>query len=154
MAANCEIDNLDRELLCELQKDARRHFQDLARDLTVSGGTIHLRYQKLRQAGVIRGTRLLLDPEKLGYTVCAFIGINLHNARDYKQVIVRLQSMPEIQEAHYTTGKYNIFLKVVARSIRGLHDLLIEQIQEIPQVQSTETLISLEVPLTHDLPLE
>lgn len=151
---NYEIDNLDREILKELQKDARRHFQEIARELIVSGGTIHVRYNKLKEIGVIKGTRLLVDPSKLGYDICAFVGINLHNARDYKPVIKQLETMPEILEAHYTTGKFNIFLKIIAKSTRGLHDFLVERLQEIPQVQSTETLISLEIPIEHDIPVE
>lgn len=148
-----EIDGLDRQILSELQKDARRPFQEIARDLEVSGGTIHVRYNKLKDAGVIRGSKLLVDPEMMGYDICAFVGINLHNARDYKPVIKELQKMPEILEAHYTTGKYNIFLKILARSTRGLHDFLIERLQDIPQVQSTETLISLEIPINQDIPV-
>lgn len=151
---NYEIDNLDREILKELQKDARRSFQEIARDLIVSGGTIHVRYNKLKEIGVIKGSKLLVDPTKLGYDICAFVGINLHNARDYKTVIKQLKTMPEILEAHYTTGKYNIFLKIIAKSTRGLHDFLIERLQETPQIQSTETLISLEIPIEHDIPVE
>ena len=151
---NYEIDNLDREILKELQKDARRSFQEIARDLIVSGGTIHVRYNKLKEIGVIKGSKLLVDPTKLGYDICAFVGINLHNARDYKAVIKQLKTMPEILEAHYTTGKYNIFLKIIAKSTRGLHDFLIERLQETPQIQSTETLISLEIPIEHDIPAE
>ncbi len=150
---NYEIDNLDREIMKELQKDARRPFQLIARDLVVSGGTVHVRYNKLKEAGVITGTSVNIQKEKLGYDICAFIGINLHTARDYKIVIRKLSKIPEVQEAHYTTGKYNIFLKIIARSTRDLHHFLIERIQEIPQVQSTETLISLETPIRQEVPL-
>lgn len=150
---NYEIDNLDRELLRELQKDARRPFQEIARELIVSGGTVHVRYNKLKEMGVIKGSQLVIDPEKLGYDICAFVGINLHNARDYKIVIKKLKTMPEILEAHYTTGKFNIFMKILTRSTRGLHDFLIERVQDIPEVQSTETLISLEVPIRQNIPL-
>jgi Lrp/AsnC family transcriptional regulator, regulator for asnA, asnC and gidA len=148
-----ELDNLDYEILRELQKDARRPFQEIARELIVSGGTIHVRFNKLKEAGVIKGSHLRLDPQKLGYDIMAFVGINLHNARDYKMVIEELKRLPEILEAHYTTGKYNIFLKILAQSTRGLHNFLIERIQLIPQIQSTETLISLEVPIQNDVPL-
>lgn len=151
--ASYEIDDLDRQIIKELQKDARRPFQDIARDLIVSGGTVHVRFNKLKDAGVIRSSKLIVNPEKLGYDICAFVGINLHNARDYKPVIRELQKMPEILEAHFTTGKFNIFLKILAKSTRGLHDFLIERVQEIPQVQSTETLISLEIPIYHDIPV-
>ncbi len=151
--ADLQIDNLDREILRRLQKDARRSFQDIARELIVSGGTIHVRFNRLREIGVVTGSTLQLNAAALGYGVVAFVGINLHNARDYKPVLQRLSEMPEILEAHYTTGKFNIFLKVVAPDTRGLHDFLIDQLQDIPQIQSTETLISLERPIRKDLPI-
>ena len=150
---NYEIDNLDREIMNKLQKDARRPFQLIAKELIVSGGTIHVRYNRMKEAGVIKGSRLVVDQEKVGFDIIAFIGINLHMARDYKLVIERLKQIPEVLEAHYTTGKYNIFIKIVAESTRGLHQFLIEQLQNIPQVQSTETLISLERPILRDIPL-
>ena len=148
-----KIDNLDCEILKRLQKDARHSFQDIARELTVSGGTIHVRFNNLKEAGIIKGTSVDINYEKLGYDVCAFVGINLHNARDYKTVIGYLIKMPEVLEAHYTTGKYNIFLKIIAKSTRGLYDFLIERIQEIAEIQSTETLISLEIPIDKDIPV-
>jgi Lrp/AsnC family transcriptional regulator for asnA, asnC and gidA len=149
-----EIDDLDRQLLLELQKDARRPFQEMARDLIVSGGTVHVRYNKLKEQGIIKGSKIVIDPVKLGYNICAFVGINLHTAGDYRTVIKKLKTIPEIQEAHYTTGHYNIFLKILAKSTRGLHDFLIEKLQVFPEVQSTETFISLEVPISQDIPLE
>lgn len=150
---DCEIDNLDRGILAALQKDGRRPFTDLARKFNVSSATIHVRVNKMVEAGLIVGSAVLLDREKLGYDVCAFVGINLHNARDYKAVVAQLRSMPEVLEAHFTTGKYNIFLKIIAKSTRGLHLFLIERLQNIPQIQSTETLISLEMPINRNLPL-
>jgi len=151
---NYEIDNLDRQILDVLQQDARRPFQLIAKDLIVSGGTVHIRVNKLKEAGVITGSKIRVNPEKLGYDVCAFVGINLQNARDYRVVIEELKQMPEILEAHYTTGKYNIFVKILAKSTRGLHHFLIEKLQEIPQVRSTETFISLQMPINRDVPIE
>lgn len=148
-----EIDILDREILDILQRDARRPFQLIAKDLVVSGGTVHIRVNKLKESGVITGSKIKIDPVKMGYDVCAFVGINLQNARDYKVVIQQLKQMPEILEAHYTTGKYNIFVKILARSTRGLHHFLIERLQEIPQVRSTETFISLQMPINRDIPI-
>ncbi len=153
MMINYEIDNLDRQILWALQQDARRPFQEIARDLVISGGTVHVRFNKLQEAGVITGSTIQLSPEKLGYDVCAFVGINLHNARDYKVVLKQLFEIPEIVEAHFTTGNYNIFLKVHAKSTRGLHNFLIEKLQTIPEIQSTETLISLEEPIKREIPI-
>jgi len=148
---NFELDDLDRNILLELQKDFRKPFQEIARDLGVSGGTVHVRYSKMKDEGYIKGGHLALDPEKLGYTVCAFVGINLHNAKDVGAVLEQLISMPRIIEAHYTTGVYSLFIKVVAKNLPGLHKFLAEKLQIIQEIQSTETLISLDVLLDRDV---
>lgn len=147
MGKNYEIDNLDQQILEELRKDSRKSFQEIARRLDVSGGTIHVRVNKLRQAGIIRGTRLLLAPELLGYDICAFIGINLGKAGDHVAVLEKLKEMPEVVEAHFTTGTYSLFIKVYAASTSGLHRFLVDKLQPIDEVQSTETLISLANPI-------
>ncbi len=151
MSKKFEIDKIDRQILDELRLDSRCSFQDIARKLKVSGGTIHVRVNKLREAGVIKGTRLILDPAGLGYDICAFIGINLHQAGDHISVVAKLKNMPEVVEAHFTTGSYSLFIKVFVSSTAGLHKFLVEKLQPIPEVQSTETLISLDMPIDRAL---
>ena len=146
-----EIDKIYRQILDELRLDSRCSFQDIARKLKVSGGTIHVRVNKLREAGIIKGTRLILDPAGLGYDICAFIGINLHQAGDHISVVAKLKKMPEVVEAHFTTGSYSLFIKVFVSSTAGLHKFLVEKLQPIPEVQSTETLISLDMPIDRAL---
>lgn len=141
------IDQLDISILSELQKDARVSFQDLARQMAVSGGTIHVRYNKLRETGVVKGVRLMLDSQKLGYQISSFIGLNLKNAGDYKTVLSKLKEFPEVIEAHYTTGPYSLFIKILVKNTQDLHRFLIEELQAIPEIQSTETLISLDTPI-------
>jgi len=153
MSSDFEIDKLDRQLLSELQKDSRKPYQEIARELVVSGGTVHFRINKLKEEGVITGSKIVIDYSKFGYDVCTFIGINLHNARDYKIVIEQLKTMPEIVEAHYTTGSYSLFVKVLAKSTKGLHNFLIDKLQTIQEIQSTETFISLDIPINREVPL-
>jgi len=151
MSKNYKIDKLDKEIISYLQSDVRQSFKGIAKELSVSIGTVRVRYNKLLDLGIIKGSRLLLDYEKLGYDIFAFIGINLHKAGDYKKVIKEIKNIPEILEAHYTTGKYNIFLIVVAKSTKGLKDLLIDRLQGIKEIQSTETLVSLDIALSRTL---
>lgn len=149
-----ELDNIDRQILAELTTDARVSFQDIARRLVVSGGTVHVRVHKMREAGIIKGFRVVINPEKMGYDVCAFIGINLHSAGDYPVVMEKLRDIPEITEIHYTTGGYSIFIKVLTASTRELHHFLVDRLQKIDEIQSTETLISLDRPVEGRLPVE
>lgn len=141
------IDNLDRAILHALQKNARGSYADIAKAQQVSPATIHVRVEKLKKAGVITGTELKVDPKALGFDICCFIGITLRQAGDYPKAIAKLEALPEVVEAHYTTGQYSVFIKVLVRNIDALHKLLVERLQVIDEVQSTETLISLEQPI-------
>ncbi|GEB72984.1 Regulatory protein AsnC [Pseudoalteromonas carrageenovora] len=145
---NYLIDNLDKHILHALMANARTAYAELAKKFNVSAGTIHVRIEKMKQAGIITGTQLMIDTKQLGYDVCCFIGINLSNARDYPQTLIKLEALEEVVEAYYTTGNYSIFIKVMTKSIDHLQDVLINKIQAIEAIQSTETLISLQNPIS------
>ncbi|WMN59025.1 transcriptional regulator AsnC [Pseudoalteromonas xiamenensis] len=142
-----QIDNLDKDILHALMRNARTPYAELAKRFDVSAGTIHVRVEKMKAAGIITGTKVEIDPKKLGYDVCCFIGVNLKHARDYPATIAQLTQFEEVLEAYYTTGNYSIFIKVMTRSIEHLQDVLINKIQAIEAIQSTETLISLQAPI-------
>ncbi|GEK10088.1 transcriptional regulator AsnC [Pseudoalteromonas peptidolytica] len=144
---NYEIDNLDKSILHALKENARTPYAELAKRFAVSAGTIHVRVEKMKQAGIIEGTQVSINAKRLGYDVCCFIGINLKHAGDYPGAIARLKEFEEVVEAYYTTGNYSIFIKVMARSIDHLQDVLINKVQTIESIQSTETLISLQNPI-------
>jgi Lrp/AsnC family transcriptional regulator for asnA, asnC and gidA len=148
---NQTIDNLDRSILNALITNARTPYADLAKQFKVSPATIHVRIEKLKKLGVIEGTHLKVDPKKLGYDVCCFIGINLKSAGDYPEVIEQLKQIDEVVEAYYTTGQYSIFIKIMCKSIDDLQWLLIDKIQSIEKVQATETLISLQNPIARSV---
>ena len=151
MPENYRIDNLDQAILTALMENARIPYAELAKQLAVSPGTIHVRVEKMKQAGIIEGTRVQVNAKKLGYDVCCFIGINLKSAKDYPSALAKLQALDEVVEAYYTTGHYNIFIKIMTRSIDELHHLLTDRIQAIDEIQSTETLISLHNPIARQV---
>ncbi len=144
------IDKVDREILKRLLADSRRSYQEIARELIVSGGTIHVRTNKMKEAGVIKGSRLVVDFQRLGLEVTAFVGINLSSAKDYQSALPKLKKLKEITEVHYTTGSYSLFIKIVTQSTRDLHLFLIEKLQVIKEISSTETLIALDSPVVRD----
>ncbi len=148
-----ECDNLDLAILHELQHNGRVSYLDLAKKLLVSGRTIHVRVDRLREYGILQGFTALVDYEKLGYKLTVFIGINLSHAHGHNEVITALRAMPEVLEAHYTTGTYSLLIKVMAKDPRDLHHFLVDKIQVIPSVQSTETLISLDTSIARGLDL-
>ncbi len=139
-----EIDKLDRQILSILMRNAKKAYTDIAKQLYVSGGTIHVRMKKLEDAGIVKGYHLDVDHNKLGYDISAFLGIYLDKSSLYNDVAKELERIPEIVGAHYTTGLYNIFAKIICRDTDHLRQVLHDKIQNIPGIQRTETFISLQ----------
>lgn len=147
------LDDLDIQILEILIRDSRTPYLEIARKCHVSGGTIHVRMKKMEDMGIIRGTKLILDNSKLGYDVCCFIGIYLDKAASYVSVLSELEKISEVVELHYTTGEYSVFMKVICKSIGDLQNLLMNKIQAIPEIQRTDTLISLSQPIERNVQL-
>jgi len=151
MAQNYKIDNLDKSILNQLMGNAKTPYAEIAKKCHVSPATIHVRIEKMRQLSIIKGHHLSIDAKVLGFDVCCFIGVNLRSARDYHEVLPLLESIDEVVEAYFTTGQYSVLIKIMTTSIEALQWLLIDKIQAIKQVQSTETLISLQNPIQRQI---
>ena len=139
-----DIDKLDRQILSILMQDAKMPYTDIAKKLFVSGGTVHVRMRKLEQMGVVQEANLKVNYSLLGYDISAFIGIYLDKSSMYNEVIASLKNIPEVVAAHYTTGNYAIFARVVCKDTQHLREVLSVKVQSIPGIQRTETFISLE----------
>jgi len=144
MSKGADIDVLDRKILTVLMNDAVVPYTEIAKQLDVSAGTIHVRMKKLMDLGVVTGSQLIVNPSIIGYDICAFIGIFLDKGSAYNDVRQQMQAIPEIVELHYTTGIYSIFAKVLCRDTNHLREVLNEKIQPIQGIQRTETFITLE----------
>lgn len=136
------LDATDRKILKFLIKNARTPFLEIARECGISGAAIHQRIRKLDEAGVIRGSRLIVDPRMLGFDVCAFIGIRLESPKNLSVTQAKLMEIPEIVECHYVTGSYSLFVKLYCLDNDHLMQV-ISTIQSIPGISSTETKVSL-----------
>ena len=144
MSKNYEIDNVDLKILALLTEDAKMPYTEVAKKVFVSGGTVHVRMRKLEEMGIVQGTTLKMDYSKMGYDITAFLGIYLEKSSLYDQVIKKLYNIPEIVKVHYTTGNYNIFIKLHCRDTNHLKDVLHDKIQKVEGIERTETIISLE----------
>lgn len=148
-----KIDKLDKKILSILTKNARIPFKDVAAECGVSRAAIHQRVQHLIAGGVITGSGFDVNPKSIGYNTCTYVGMNLERGNMYKDVVEKLQDIPEIVECHFTTGPYTMLLKVYARDNEQLMDLLNNKMQMIPGVVSTETLISLDQSIKREIPV-
>lgn len=136
-------DDLDLKILALLMENGKRPYTEIGEQLFVSGGTIHVRMNKMIAAGIVKGQSLRVDAVKLGYDVTAFLGVYLKSSSEYQPATDYLRKIPEIVSAHYLTGVYSIFLKVVCRDTDHLRTVLAD-IQRYEGIQRTETFISLE----------
>ena len=144
MDSDYQIDNVDRGILSILMKDAKTPYTEIAKKMIVSAGTIHVRMKKMEEAGIVKKSRLNINYELLGYDMTSFLGIYLETGSNYKEVIEQLSIVPEIVEAHYTTGVYSIFAKIRCKNTKHMRHVLNEEIQSVKGIQRTETIISLE----------
>ena len=111
-----QLDRLDREILRLIADNARIPFLEVARACNVSGAAIHQRIQKLTNLGILKGSEYIIDPEKVGYETCAYIGLFLKDPSNFEAVRKALEAVPEVVECHYTTGQYDMFIKIYAKN--------------------------------------
>ena len=143
-----KIDELDKKILDIISKNARIPFKDVADECGVSRAAI-----RLTEIGVISGSGYHINPKKLGFHTCTYVGLSLAKGSMYKEAIEELKKISEIVEAHFTTGPYSVIVKLYARDNEHLMTLLNERIQEIPGVMATETMISLDQSIRKEIPV-
>jgi Lrp/AsnC family transcriptional regulator for asnA, asnC and gidA len=141
--AKFKLDEIDHQILDMLIRNTRVPFTDIAKKLLISAGTVHVRVKKMEEAGIITGSSLSVDYEKLGYSFIAYVGIFLQKTSMTKFVLERINEIPFVTVAHITTGKFNIFCKIRAKDTQHAKDVIF-MIDDIDGVYRTETMISLE----------
>ena len=146
------IDNLDTKILQMLVDNGRKPFLEIARECGVSGAAIHQRIAKLQATNILEGSRALIKPTPLGYDTCAFVGIFLKDTDQFTSVVEKLKKIPEVVECHYTTGQYDMLIKVYAKDNEHLLHLIHEKIQPLG-ILRTETLVSFREVFSRALPV-
>ena len=147
-----KLDRLDRQILQLIAQDARIPFLEVARVCNVSGAAIHQRIQKLTSLGVLKGSQFIIDPEKIGYETCAYIGLNLKDPEKFDAVVDKLKEIPEVVECHYTTGNYDMFIKLYALNNHHLLNFVHDKLQPLGLARS-ESIISFHSPIDRQLPI-
>lgn len=149
--AEVKLDKTDHGILSILMVDAKTPYAEISSRLSVSTGTVHARLKKMIDLGIIHGTHLSVDYKRIGFDVTAFLGIYLEKSDLYSTVSSELKRIPEVVSAHYTTGVYSIFAKVVCRDTEHLRTVLSNSIQSVQGIQRTETFISLHESISRPL---
>ena len=146
------LDSLDKKILHLIAEDARIPFLEVARACNVSGAAIHQRIQKLTSLGILKGSQIIIDPEKIGYETCAYIGLFLKNPEKFDEVVEALRQIPEVVECHYTTGGFDMFIKIYAFNNHHLLNIIHDKLQPLGLSRS-ETIISFNAAINRQLPL-
>ncbi|WP_438484268.1 Lrp/AsnC family transcriptional regulator [Streptomyces sp. S186] len=115
-------DDADRRILDVLQHDGRMGRAELARALNMSPSAVSARVRRLEESGVISGYAAVIDPERVGLPVLAFVRLR-HSGGDGRPFRDLVADTPEILEAHHVTGENCLFIKVAARSMKHLEEV-------------------------------
>ena len=151
------LDEVNLRILDILSRDASRQFVDIAKELEISDATVHIRVRRLLAAGIVRKFTIATDSVLLGYDHLAFIGINI-NVGSADEVIATLSQFDEILELHEMYGRFDLILKIRAKSLEELRDIVANKIGGTPQITEAELMTVLKtikeeqmIPLKKDI---
>lgn len=147
-----QLDKLDEQILQLIAENARIPFLEVARVCNVSGAAIHQRIQKLTNLGILKGSEFVIDPESIGYETCAYIGLFLKDPEQFDTVTESLKQIPEVVECHFTTGKYDLFIKIYAKNNHHLLTIIHDKLHPLGLARS-ETIISFREAIKRQIPI-
>lgn len=142
------LDNLDSRLLTLFTEEPHIGVLEASRRLGVARGTVQARLDRLAAQGVVTGWHPHLSPAALGHPVTAFLTLQIRQGVSHDKVGSHLAAIPEVIEAHTTTGEGDMWVRVVARSNSDLQRV-IDQVLEHEQVARSTTVIALAEQVAH-----
>jgi len=149
-----ELDEFDKLILTELEKDGRKPYSEIARKMDISNTMVHQRINRMRAGGLIKKMALVLDERKMGYEWSAFTGIILKEDSNSELIIEELKKIPEVVECYYITGQYTLYIRIVAKNSEHMRSILYDEIDHISGVLKTESLIDFGTAFKRNVPIE
>ena len=145
MSAIIKLDQIDRKVLEILQTNAKITNAQLSKEIGLSPAPTLERVKKLEQSGIIKSYHAQLEPEKVGLGVSTFVQISLvgHRKAVTESVVEKIHAIPEVIECHHITGTGDFLLRVISKDISTYQKLMLEKINEIEEVASTQTMVIL-----------
>jgi len=141
------LDAIDLTIMKNLQENARSSYQDIAGRIGVSRVTVHERTRKLIEGGIIEGFHARVNARRIGYPVTAIVGLNTIQGGESYRTIEELQQLPEVEEVHVVTGRYDYLVKVRAKDNEDLQRILFNKIDQVYGFQRAETMVVLSSPV-------
>jgi Lrp/AsnC family transcriptional regulator, regulator for asnA, asnC and gidA len=131
------LDDINLRIIDMLSRDASRPFVEIAKELEISDATVHMRVRRLMAAGIIRKFTIATDSRLLGYDHLAFMGVNIKEG-SADEVTAKLSKLDEILEIHEMHGRFDLLLKIRARNLEEMRDIVVNKIRRLPQITEAE----------------
>jgi len=140
-----KIDQIDRNVLEKLQRNAKITNAQLSKEIGLSPAPTLERVKKLEQSGIIKSYHAKLEPAKVGLNVTTFVQVSLigHRKSVTESFVEKINDIPEIIECHHITGTADFLLKVISEDISTYQKLMLEKINEIEEVSNTQSMVIL-----------
>lgn len=131
------LDEINLKIIDILERDASKPFVEIAKELEISDATVHMRVRRLVAAGIIRRFTIATDSRLLGYDHLAFMGINIKegSADEVNSILSQFDEVLEIHEMH---GRFDLILKIRARSLEEMRDIVVNKVRKLPQIKDVE----------------
>ncbi len=137
------LDEFDIKILQLLEEDGRMAFSMIAQELGISNTMVHQRVAKLTEHSVLQGIKPVLNEKKLGYDWASFTGITLDKDHNSERIIEALKAIDEVTECYYISGAFTLFIRIVAKNHEHMRRILYEQIDNIPGIAKTDSIMEL-----------
>jgi len=135
------VDEIDIKIIELLRKDSSNTFVDISKHIGISDGAVNMRIRRLLQKGIIGKFTINVDNSYLGYGYVGFIGINTAPVGSSIQHIMdNLSLIDEILEIHEMYGRYDLFIKICAKSLEDMRNIIENKISKLPDIRETELL--------------
>jgi Lrp/AsnC family transcriptional regulator for asnA, asnC and gidA len=131
------LDETNLKIIDMLTRDASRPFVEIAKELEISDATVHMRVRRLLAAGIIRKFTIATDSRMLGYGHLAFMGINMKEG-SADEVTDELSRLDEVLEIHEIHGRFDLLLKVRARNLEEMRDIVVNKVRRLPRITDAE----------------
>ncbi|MER7282419.1 Lrp/AsnC family transcriptional regulator [Dactylosporangium sp. NPDC000244] len=135
-----DLDETDRRIVDQLRGNSRMSMRALAAALHISRANVYTRVARLERDGVITGYTAIIDPQRYGHVLSAYVYLKVQQ-QSWKRLQDRLLSIPEVDHAALVSGEHDIVLLVRTRDTAALRDLVLTRLQEMPEVLSTQTVL-------------
>ena len=132
-----QIDDIDLKIIDILNKDASTAFVDIAKRIGISDATVHIRVRKMMASGIINKFTISVDNNLLGYDHMAFMGINI-TPGSADQIASDLLKIEEVLEMHEMHGKFDLLVKIRAKDLNQMREIVANKICKIPHILESE----------------